>query len=460
MADVRGKTILGRFSHAPTSAAVETWAQALVAVDHAGLITDCVQPTDPRFDQLLAAADRRGDLIRTPATSWFLPGFVDLHIHAPQYPQLGSALDLPLEQWLEHYTFPLEARFADVEYAQNVYSTLVADLLAAGTTTALMFATIHQDATRALVDISLDRGLRALVGKVAADDERQCPDFYRDSSVAAAVDGTEALIDYVNSHRQNSEGLVLPVVTPRFVPSCTDETLSGLAALADRHGTHVQTHCSESDWAESYVQQRTGRRDAEHLDALGLLTPKTILAHAVLLSETDMDLVHDRSSGIAHCPLSNAYFANAVFPLRRALHKGLNVGLGSDISGGPALPMWQAVTMTVTSSRMLDAGVDPGLPPDERGRVDSVVDWRTAFHLATAAGGEALGLNVGRFAPGYAFDAQLIDTATEHGTIRMFTDTSSSDAALAKILYAATPPNVSDVWVAGRSVAGRDPLPG
>lgn len=450
---------MGRFSHAPVCGVVETWTEALVSVDHDGQLTECVQRTDPRFDQMLSEAESRGTLIRTPATSWILPGFVDLHIHAPQYPQLGSALDLPLEQWLDHYTFPLEARFADVEYAEVVYSTLVADLLAAGTTTALMFATIHQEATRALIDASLDRGLRALVGKVAADDELQCPDFYRDASVAAALDGTEALIDYVRSHRQNRENLVLPVVTPRFVPSCTDETLSGLAALAARYDTHVQTHCSESDWAESYVQQRTGYRDAEYLDALGLLTPKTVLAHSVFLTETDMDLVGSRSSGIAHCPLSNAYFANAVFPLRTALRKGLHVGLGTDISGGPSLSMRDAMTMAVTASRMLERGVDPALPPDERGRPGATEDWRTAFHLATAAGGEALGLKIGAFAPGYAFDAQLIDTAADGGTIRMFTDTGSSDAGLAKILYNATPPNISEVWVAGRSVAGHEPGP-
>lgn len=455
MPDVRGKTIRGRFAHAPQQGVVQIWDDVLVTVGADGILTDRIVPEDPRFSDVLAQAQRRGDLVTLPPSAWMLPGFVDLHVHAPQYPQLGSALELPLEEWLDRYTFPLEARFDDVELARTVYSALVEDLLAAGTTTALMFATIHQDATRILADVSLDRGLRALVGKVAADDAAQCPEYYRDESVAAAVDGTEALINYVRDHPQNSDALVQPVVTPRFVPSCTEPTLTGLAELAAHYGCHIQTHCSESDWAEGYVQQRTGLRDAEYLDAVGLLTPKTVLAHAVFLNETDLRLVAGRRSVVAHCPLSNAYFANAVFPLRAALHQGVRVGLGTDVSGGPSYLMLDALKMTVTAARMLDRGVDAALSPDRRGRAGAAEDWRTAFYLATAGGGAALGLDVGRFEPGCAFDAQLIDPDAAGGTMRTFGDTSGSDANLARLLYTATPANVAEVWVAGRAVAGR-----
>lgn len=454
MPGLRGKTLVGRFFHAPTCGTVEALDEALLKIDADGVIQARLLPTDEAYSEEVGRAEREGLLVRTPRSAYILPGFVDLHIHAPQYPQLGTAMDRPLEHWLDRYTFPLEARFTDLEFARRVYTALVEDLLAQGTTTALMFATIHQEATRLLADISLEKGLRALIGKVAMDDPAVCPDVYRDPSAGAALEGTEALIEYVRSHPGNEAGLVQPVVTPRFVPSCTDPLLQGLADLARRCGCHIQTHCSESDWEEGYVQSRTGRRDAECLDGFGLLTSRTILAHGVLLAESDMDLIAARQSGVAHCPLSNVYFSTAVFPLRAALEKGLRVGLGTDIAGGPSASMFDVVRMTVTASRMLDEGVDPALQPDRRGRKGARQDWRVAFHLATAGGAAALGLNVGAFEPGRAFDAQLIDVEAVGGAIRVLDDAISPETLLEKILYTASRANIAEVWVAGRTVAG------
>lgn len=454
MPDLRGKTLLGDFFHAPTCGAIETLKEALVRIGADGVIEALVLSSDAGFADEVRRAERQGVLVRAPKSAWILPGFVDLHIHAPQYPQLGAALDRPLEEWLERYTFPLEARFTDLAFARRAYTALVEDLLANGTTTALMFATIHQEPTRLLADICLQRGLRALIGKVAMDDPAICPDFYRDPSVEAALEGTAALIEYVQGHPENHAGLVRPVVTPRFVPSCTDPLLEGLGDLARRCGCHVQTHCSESDWEEGYVQARTGRRDAEHLDALGLMTPRTVLAHGVLLSETDMELIAARGSGVAHCPLSNVYFSTAVFPLRAALEKGVRVGLGTDIAGGPSASMFDTLRMTVTASRMLDEGVEPALPPDRRGRRGARQDWRTAFHLATAGGAAALSLDIGAFAPGKAFDAQLIDLEAPGGTIRVLDEDIEPEGVLQRILYTASRGNIAEVWVGGRSVAG------
>ncbi len=204
-------------------------------------------------------------------------------MHAPQYPQLGSALDVPLEIWLQKYTFPLEARYEDMAFARHSYGLLVEDLLANGTTTALYFATIHQEATRALVDICLDKGQRALIGKVAMDNADECPDYYGDASPERLIEGTRALIDYVTVHPENGEARVLPVVTPRFIPSCTDATAEGLGAIARECGCHVQTHCSESDWAHGYALRAHGATDAEMLDRFGLLGRRSVLAHANFL---------------------------------------------------------------------------------------------------------------------------------------------------------------------------------
>lgn len=449
MTDLRGKTVRGTFFHAPVRGAVEILGDALVAIGSDGTILSVTRAGDPAWAPALDAACAAGRLEHVAPPACLLPGFVDLHIHAPQYPQLGVALDRPLETWLQAYTFPLEARFADLAFARRAYGALVRDLLANGTTTAVMFATVHLDATRLLADLCLEAGLRAVIGKVTMDDPAICPPEYRDASTDAAIAGTRAFIEHVDRHPDNGTSLVRPAATPRFVPSCTDAALEGLGALASECGCHVQTHCSESDWEHAYVLARTGRSDTEALDGFGLLGRRSILAHAGFVSGSDMDLISARRAGIAHCPLSNAYFGNAVFPLRAALEKGLHVGLGTDISAGPSASMLEAMRLSVVASRMLEDGVDPDRPASERGRPGSRIDWRTAFHLATAGGAQALDVPVGLFAPGRRFDALVIDPERPEGTIRLLDDDVDGEALLARIVHTASIPNIAAVYVDG-----------
>jgi guanine deaminase len=164
-----------------------------------------------------------------------------------------------------------------------------------------------------------------------------------------------------------------------------------------------------------------------------------------------MDLVAGRGSGIAHCPLSNVYFSNAVFPLKTALAKGLRVGLGTDISGGPSAAMLDTLRMSVATSRLLEDGVDPSLPPQRRGRPGSRIDWRTAFFLATAGGGDVLDLPIGRFAVGNAFDALIVDTEVDEASIRIFEEIDTLEDVLGKILHMAARSNITSVFVAGRA---------
>lgn len=224
--------------------------------------------------------------------------------------------------------------------------------------------------------------------------------------------------------------------------------------MAAECGCHVQSHVSESDWAHGFVAERYGYNDTEALDRFGLLTRKTVLAHGGHLTDDDMGLMADRGAGVAHCPISNSYFGNAVFPLRQALEKGVHVGLGTDISGGPILTMFEAVRGTVQVSRMLQDGVEPRLPSDTRGRKGAAVDLATAFHCATAGGGIALDLPIGVIAPGYKADLMVVDTGAATGNIRLFDETDLS-LILQKILYTATRANIADVYVDGRRVAGQ-----
>jgi guanine deaminase len=441
----------GRAIHAPD--AVETLPDALILVDETGVIRG-VEPDvaagDPRVDGYRAA----GRLTAFADDEVLLPGLVDLHIHAPQFPQLGTALDVPLETWLQAHTFPLESRYADLAFAEAVYARLVETLLANGTTTALYFATIHLPATQRLAEICLAMGQRALIGRVAMDHPEQCPSYYRDDSAEAAIADTRALIDFIRAMPGNERALVRPVVTPRFVPACTDALLAGLGALAQETGCHVQTHCSESDWEHQHVRARCGCTDTEALDRAGLLGRQTVLAHGNFIEPEDVARIRARGGAVAHCPLSNVYFAGAVFPLRRMLAEGLHIGLGTDIAGGASASLFESARQAVACSRLLESGTDAGKPAGERGMPGARIDVPTAFRLATAGGGAALDLPIGLFRPGYAFDAIAVQSGRRDGNV-VFAPEEAGDTILQRIVMGAGRGDIARVWVAGRLVADR-----
>jgi guanine deaminase len=444
------RAFLGTFLHAPQRGQLECLHDALIVVAADGAITAVHQHGSPLVGSEAARLAADGALVTLERKQYVLPGMVDLHVHAPQWPQLGKALDLPLEQWLQQFTFPLESRYSDTAYAQQVYESLVANLLANGTTTAMYFASIHLAATKALADICLRYPQRALIGRVAMDNPDQCPDFYRDSSAQTAERETREFIDYVRSLPGN-QGLIYPVITPRFIPSCTDDLLGRLGKLARETGCHVQTHCSESDWQHQYVLERYGRTDAAALDSFGLLSRRTVLAHGNFVDDADSKLIVARGAGVAHCPLSNVYFSDAVFPLRRMLDAGMHVGLGTDIAGGASASLLENARHAVINSRLLEAGVDARQSRAERRRPGSRIDALTAFWMATAGGGIALDLPVGLFAPGYQFDACVIDANAAHSNLRV-ADEDLPETVLQKIIYEATRANIAQVWVASRQV--------
>ena len=424
------RTLRAHLMHSPERGRIERISDALVSFDHTGQITKITEGgTDPADIDL-----RAGGVL--------LPGLVDLHIHAPQFPQLGAALDVPLQDWLSKYTFPQEARFEDLSYAAPVHDALVRRLLANGTTTAVYFATLHGPSSLNLAETCLRLGQRAFVGKVAMDLAGACPEYYRDADAATSVQETAAFIDAVRALPNNA--LVEPIITPRFIPSCSDAALEGLGALAASTGAAVQTHCSESDWQHNFVLERTGKSDATALDEFGLLTRRCVLAHAGHISDADMDLIKERGAGVAHCPLSNAYFGNAVFPLKRALTKALHIGLGTDIAGGHSAFLLDNARAAVTSSRMLEDGVDAARDPSQRGVVGSRIDFRDAFYLATKGGAEVLDLPVGAFEPGRQMDAILVDLVDDFGP---------PEELLQKIVMRATPAEITQTWVAGTCVS-------
>jgi guanine deaminase len=446
-----GRAFLGNALHTPTRGQLEYLPGALIEVEAAGEIRAVHRGGSPEAGAAAARYRAAGTLQTLEPGQYLLPGLVDLHVHAPQWPQLGLALDLPLEEWLQASTFPLEARYADTAFANATYQSLVDGLLANGTTTALYFATIHLAATQKLADICLGRGQRALIGRVAMDNPEQCPDIYRDPSAAVAEAETRSFIDYVRSLKGNERGLIHPVITPRFIPSCTDELLTGLGRLARETGCHVQTHCSESDWEHGYVLDRCNVTDTEALERFGLLSRRTILAHGNFIAGADIDKITNAGAGVAHCPLSNVYFSDAVFPLRRLLERGVHIGLGTDIAGGASPSILENARHAVIASRSLESGVDSTVERSQRRSPDSRIDAVTAFWLATAGGGIALDLPIGLFREGYQFDALVLDARVSSSNLRIHSAATPAEV-LQKIVYHGARANIQETWVANRRV--------
>lgn len=443
--------VVGTAYQTPTTDRLDVLQDHVIAVDAHGVIVDVVPLSEDRGPVVVSSAAR---VVRLGTSERLLPGLIDTHIHAPQWPQLGTGLDLPLEKWLFAHTFPLEARYADDSFADRVWRHMVPTLLSHGTTTATYFSTIHEGATRRLAEVCGELGQRAFIGRVAMDHPEGTPEWYRDESVESGVVASARSIDDVLRLGADPDR-VRPIVTPRFVPACTDEMLSALGDLAASSGQIVQTHCSESDWAHGYVLERFGCTDSEVLDNFGLLRESTVLAHADHLTHDDMSRVRDRRAGVAHCPLSNSYFANAVFPLRRALERGVRVGLGSDVAGGPAVGLLPQCSHAVAVSRMLEDGVDPGRAAGERGVPDSRIDTITAFHVATMGGATLLGLPVGSFEIGRRFDAFVVDVATPGSALRRWDEVDTEERLFEKVVRLAGASDITHVWVDGRRVAGR-----
>ncbi|MBY6093445.1 guanine deaminase [Ferrimonas balearica] len=446
--------VRGALFHCPVKGEFEHHEDALVLVGTDGQIESVLTHTDAEFTALSDALAAAGKLTQLAPGQYLMPGMVDLHVHAPQWPQAGKGLDLPLYDWLQDYTFPLEARFEDESFARSVYPHLVNALLANGTTSAVYFATVHNPASVALAEICLELGQRGYVGKVNMDDPSQCPPYYIETTEQGLAD-TEAFIQQVRALPGNEQGLVNPVITPRFVPSCTADMLQGLGELAQRYHCHVQTHCSESDWARDYSQVHYGQTDVAIYRDMGLLTSRTILAHSIFLTDEDMAAIRDAGAAIAHCPLSNMYFANAAMKTREVLDRDLQVGLGTDLAGAPIPSVFHTCLDAVNHSRVREDGTDTHRPAKERGEAGSRVSFLEAYWMATVGGGLAIDARVGLFAPGYAFDALVVDANAPDSDLYLPEGMDSPRDLLEKLICLTRRANIRTVWVQGRQVSNK-----
>ena len=361
-----------------------------------------------------------------------IPGLTDLHIHAPQFSFRGLGMDMELLDWLNTYTFPEESKYAQLDYADRAYGQFVSHLRRSATTRAVCFATIHTPATELLMEKMENSGLISYVGKVNMD--RNSPDYLREESAESSVAATERWICETRTRFTRTK----PILTPRFIPSCSNALLKGLRGLAEKYDLPVQSHLSENFGEIAWVKELCPDTEfyGEAYDRFGLFggDHPCIMAHCVHSSEEELELMKKNGVLIAHSPLSNTNLASGVAPIAKYMEAGLRVGLASDVAGGETENMFQVMAGAIRASklrwRLLDQEVKP-LTVDQ------------AFYLATLGGGSFFG-KVGSFADGYEFDALVLDdSALEHPqelTLR---------ARLERCIYLADERHIAAKFVAG-----------
>ena len=326
-----------------------------------------------------------------------VPGLTDLHIHAPQYAFRGFKMDLELLEWLNTSAFPEEARYADPEYARKAYSLFVDDLRKSPTTRACLFATLHLPATEILMDLLEESGLVTFVGKVSMD--RNCPDYLREEDGDAAA---RAVLDWLEE-TAGAYRHVRPILTPRFIPACSDRLMERLGEIQRERRLPVQSHLSENPEEIAWVRQLAPWSqfygDAyDHFGLFGGEVP-TIMAHCVHCPSQEVERMREKGVYIAHCPQSNSNLASGAAPVRLFLDRDMPVGLGSDIAGGTILSIFRAMAEAIQVSKLRGRLTGDGLKP---------LTMEEVFYMGTLGGGSFFG-KVGSFEAGYEFDALVLD---------------------------------------------------
>jgi len=328
----------------------------------------------------LEPVDYRGKIIT--------PGFIDTHLHYPQTDMIASPSE-GLLPWLETYTFPTERQFADPAHARATAEFFLDELARCGTTTAVVYCTVHRESVDAFFEASEARKLRMVAGKVLMD--RNCPDFLRD--VEGQVGASEALINKWHKHERS-----LYAITPRFAPTSTPAQLGAIAELAKAYpDTFIQTHVSENKDECSWVRELfpASRSYLDVYDGYGLMRPRALFGHCIWLDDEDFARMAATGSAASVCPTSNLFLGSGLFDFEKADGAGARVALGTDVGAGTSFSMLQTMNEAYKVARLKGSYL-PAL---------------RMFYLATLGAARAMDLEgtIGSFAAGAEADFVVLD---------------------------------------------------
>lgn len=349
----------------------------------------------------------------------------------------GTGMHLPLLEWLQEYTFPCEEAFKDIEYARRMYSECVKKLLRAGTTTCSYFGTIHLEACKVLTDVIEDCGQRAFIGKVNMD---------RNASEQLTEDTEESIRstrDFVKYVMEKKNDLLAPVITPRFVPSTSSKLMIALGNLSREYNPplRVQSHLNENlkevEWVRKLHPDCSSYTQV--YDCHGLLHERSYMAHCIWCTSEERQLLVQRQSGVIHCPNSNFSLESGILDVRQLLDAGVKVGLGTDIAGGYAPSMLDAIRQSIIASKVTAMQTD---------NVYKTLSYEEAFFLATLGGAQVLGIGdkIGSFDIGKDFDALVIDFHSKNATSASVLD------RFQQFLFLGDDRAISEIFVKGKPI--------
>lgn len=319
-----------------------------------------------------------------------IPGLIDTHIHYPQMDMIGSYGERLLD-WLNNYTFPEEGKFSDKTYAKDVADRFLQELLRNGTTTALVFGTVHKESVDAFFETCEKYNLRMICGKVMMD--RNAPDFLTDTPESAYEDSKELIETWHNKGRLHY------AITPRFAPTSTSEQLHMAGKLLGEYDdvymhTHLSENQEECEWVQSLFPDSANYLDV--YDQHKLLSERSVFAHGIHLCDGEYQRLHDTGSAISFCPTSNLFLGSGLFNLSKAEEHKVNVGLGTDVGGGTSFSMFKVMDEAYKVTQMRRENLSP----------------IKSLYLSTLGGAKALRLEdkIGNLAVGSEADFVILDT--------------------------------------------------
>ncbi|KAG7879738.1 hypothetical protein KL938_003791 [Ogataea parapolymorpha] len=408
----------GMLVHTPKIGDLEVIPNARVGVDSRGIITYVA--TGPLLTTIESEALNHDpslqsisvvDITTSGFRKFFIPGFIDTHIHAPQFPNCGVFGNSTLFSWLTKYTYPVEMALEDPIKAKDVYNRVVQKTLSNGTTFCAYYATIHTTATNILADCAFKHGQRAYIGRSCMDCAKK---EYTDQGLEDGIHSTKTVIEHIKSIDADYK-LIKPILSPRNANKCSPEFMLWLAEQSREQGIPIQAHLSETeDEVEQILKMFPHCKTyTEIYDSHKLLTESSILGHCIFLNNEELKLINKRKSSISHCPTSNSCLTSGEARLRWIIDSGSKVGLGTDVSGGFSPSMLTTARHAVIVSRHVAMKTKSD---------HDKISVNESLYLATLGGAKVMGMEqeLGSFEVGKKWECQLIDLDTKESPVDLF----------------------------------------